>query len=521
MKWFPFGEVIKDVTSKFRKIKKSEYKTEGPYKIVDQGKEPIAGYTDNAELINFNLKPTIIFGDHTRIFKYEDSPIALGADGVKALRVNPSLADPRYVYYYLNSIQLEDAGYSRHFKFLKEKKIPIPLEGDDPDIDAQIRIAHLLGKVEGLIVRRKENIKQLDDLLKNIFLGMFGDPVRNDKGWRVEPCEKVVTGIKSGTSYGGIGKDTLEDDEYGVLKISSVTKGSFDSNEFKAVKKSAINKTLVFVQKGDFLISRANTIELVAACCIVGEDYPDLFIPDKLWLLSFSNFIEPQYFNFLMKNQNYRNQVRKKASGGHDSMLNISMKKFRSLSVPVPPPELQNQFAAIVEKVEGIKSLYKRSLTELDNLYGALSQKAFKGELDLSRVPLEQKEAQPIRGIMSVRAEVSQIPEYAEPQVEDEIAELSLPTDYPMNTTEGRESLLRQWFDELIQGQKNNGELTFDNFWQTVQMRAIDYMGEEDLPFTLKDYDTFKGWVYAALEQGTIQQKFNEDENKIVLEAIG
>ena len=266
-------------------------------------------------------------------------------------------------------------------------KLQIPF----PPLDDQIHIAHLLSKVEGLIAQRKQNLHQLDDLLKSVFLEMFGAPVRNEKGWEHKPCNKVVINIQSGTSYGGEEKEDLENDEYGVLKISSVTPGWFNSTEFKAVKKSVINKPLKFVQQGDFLFSRANTIELVAACCIVEGDHPNLFIPDKLWLLSFAEVVTPQYFNFLLKNESFRNLVRKKASGGHDSMLNISMKKFRSLSIPVPPLKLQNQFATIVEKVESVKFQYQKSLTELDNLYGALSQKAFKGELDLSNVPIHHE----------------------------------------------------------------------------------------------------------------------------------
>ena len=66
-------------------------------------------------------------------------------------------------------------------------------------------------------------------------------------------------------------------------------------------------------------------------------------------------------------------------------MVNISMKKFLSLGVPVPDEDLQDQFVAIVEKVESLKFRYQHSLTDLATLYGALSQKAFKGELGLSR----------------------------------------------------------------------------------------------------------------------------------------
>jgi len=258
------------------------------------------------------------------------------------------------------------------------------------DFDDQIRIAHLLGKVEGLIAKRKQNLQQLDELLKSVFLEMFGDPVRNEKGWDIRPCEKSVFDISSGTSYGGEDRAFIDAEEVGVLKISAVTKGTFDPSEFKVVNPVQITKTLHFVRRGDFLFSRANTVELVAACCVVPQDYTQLFLPDKLWVLTLNQeLVNAQFFNYLLKNERYRDVVRSLASGGHDSMLNISMKKFMTLKVPCPPVNIQNHFAAIVEKVEGIKSRYQQSLTDLDNLYGALSQKAFKGELDLSGIQLE------------------------------------------------------------------------------------------------------------------------------------
>ena len=67
-----------------------------------------------------------------------------------------------------------------------------------------------------------------------------------------------------------------------------------------------------------------------------------------------------------------------------------------SLSFPYPPLPLQKQFAPIVEKIEAIKIKYQASLEELKNLYGSLSQRAFIGELDLSRVPVERAEIETV-----------------------------------------------------------------------------------------------------------------------------
>ena len=386
MKRYPFDQVVVDVTSHFRKIKQEEYLAVGKYRIVDQGKEFIAGYINNHELISKFVLPVIVFGDHTKTFKYVDFPMVLGADGTKALFVKDDIADVKFLYYYFKTIVLPNAGYSRHYKFLKTINIPLPENRDD-----QIRIAIVLTRAEKLIAKRKEIIRLLDELLKSAFMEIFGDPVRNEKGWEQVPHEKIVTNIASGTSYGGDEKKVLDNDELGVLKISAVTQGVLNPNEFKAVKKKIITKKIIGVKKGMFLFSRANTKEMVAACCIVDRDYPFLFLPDKLWTLTIDEkLINPSYLNFLFKNEKFRNVLRERASGGHESMLNISMRKFWMLKIPLPPLQIQNQFAAIVEKVEVIKTKYNESLIELENLYASLSQRAFKGELDLSRVPIEK-----------------------------------------------------------------------------------------------------------------------------------
>jgi hypothetical protein len=77
-------------------------------------------------------------------------------------------------------------------------------------------------------------------------------------------------------------------------------------------------------------------------------------------------------------------------TGADGSFTHMNTGILDKLHFPYPPIELQVQYADIVEKTEKLRVIYKYNLTELENLYGVLSQKAFKGELDLSRIPLEQ-----------------------------------------------------------------------------------------------------------------------------------
>ena len=382
-------------------------------------------------------------------------------------------------------------------------KIPFPL------IKNQIRIAYLLDKVEGLIAQRKQQWQQLDDLLKSVFLEMFGDPVRNEKGWKIQPCQKAVLNISSGTSYGGEDRGFLSPDEVGVLKISAVTKGTFNPKEFKVVNSENITKKLRFVKRDDFLFSRANTVELVAACCVVPQDYTQLFLPDKLWVLSLnSELVNPQFFNYLLKNERYRDVVRSLASGGHTSMLNISMKKFMTLSIPCPVLDLQNQFAIIVENVESLKSLYQKSLENLEDLYGVLSQQAFNGELDLSRIALDANLAEAGKNPIANEKPAYQI------DMQMSIADLDSPS---IGSPERRKQLLSHWFSAWLNNIGADEQVSIEEFWLSARVSALDYQADDPIEFTIDDYEYIKARVFEALAGGTLTQTLNDTNNCIQL----
>lgn len=368
MKWHSFFEVVTDATSKFTKIKASDYCSQGKYKIIDQGKEPIAGYTDDTSLVNRELLPILIFGDHTRVLKYEDDPIALGADGAKALWVNPELADARYVHYYLRSIQIKEAGYSRHFKFLKEVEIPIPFKDGAPNFDDQKRIVHLLGKVEGLIAQRKQHLQQLDNLLKSVFLEMFGNQnLDTTLGKECQFSQGIQIPIE----------EQYSEKRDGFIRFLRI----IDYTQADEPRYIAFPGERFLVKSDDVVMVRYG-----ASAGFVGFGKSGI-IANNLFKFNFDKTrILPIYLCFCLKTQRFDAFIKKKVFGA--AMPALSFGIMKDYAISVPPIELQNQFATIVEKAESLKSRYRQSLTDLETLYGALSQKAFKGELDLSRVPL-------------------------------------------------------------------------------------------------------------------------------------
>lgn len=405
-----------------------------------------------------------------------------------------------------------------------------------PDLQDQFRIALLLGKVEGLIGQRKQHLQQLDNLLNSVFLQMFGDPVQNEKGWNIEPCSKAVLDISSGTSYGGEDRPFESPEEIGVLKISAVTKGAFDPAEFKVVNRAQIKKSLRFVKCGDFLFSRANTVELVAACCVVPEDHDRLFLPDKIWVLTLDeDLIEPQFLNYLLKNERYRNVVRSLASGGHDSMLNISMKKFMTLGIPCPPRNHQRRFGALVEKVEFLRSRYQRSLADLESLYGVLSQRAFKGQLGLSCVPF------PVQPAATASIEDhSTMPE----SVVQTPSSINLPDAgvalAVYENSEARRALIEEWLEAYCQ-QLGGTPFSVKSFMAVASDRLTEWLQtaaeSEAVAAELKnrlaelhpnnevrldagDYESIKKWIFEELRSGALTQEGSRDGSRIELKVV-
>ncbi|MFY9478636.1 MAG: restriction endonuclease subunit S [Aquabacterium sp.] len=489
MKSLPFSEVVIDVTAKFTKIKASDYQGQGQYKIIDQGKGPVAGYTDDANLVNGHLLPVVVFGDHTRALKYVDEPIALGADGAKALWVNSDLASARYVYYYLRSIQIKEAGYSRHFKFLKEVEIPIPFKDGAPDFDDQIRIAHLLGKVEGLIAQRKQHLQQLDDLLKSVFLEMFGDPVRNEKGWTPAPLGQLGSINRGVSKHRPRNDPKLLDGPHPLIQTGEVSNAGTYITTY-----TQTYSDLGFAQSKRW---PAGTLCITIAANIAqtGILTFDACFPDSVvGFLAHEGECNTLYVLGLF--WFFQAILEKNAPAA--AQKNINLEILRALSVPKPPIELQSEFATIVEKVEALRSRYLQSLTDLEAFYGALSQQAFKGELDLSRVALP---AARIEGETAVAAAVPA------PIITTRVIELP-ETDLLLPALQDRTQLaqlLRFWLEAYCT-QLGSAAFSLERFIAAAQTRLAELHPDNDFALSASDYEAIKAWVFDEIQNRKLKQ---------------
>jgi type I restriction enzyme S subunit len=381
MKLEPFNAILSDCTSKYNKIKKENYLAEGQFPIIDQGQKFFGGYTDDGGLITDIEKELIIFGDHTKILKFIDFPIAIGADGVKVLHVNKEKADPRYIYYFLKSVKLTDAGYSRHFKFLKEIKIPVPENMDD-----QIKIARVLNHVETLITRRKESIAILDKLLESKFYEMFGDPVKNEKNWDKDDFENLVA-QECPLTYGIVQPGDEFANGIPVIRPVDLTKTYINRNGLKLIDPEISNKFKRTLLKGnEILMCVRGTTGVVALASneLDGCNVTRGIVP--IWFSENYN----KYFAFsLLKTKALNIKIQDLTYGATLQQINLS--DLRKISLINPPIKLQNKFSLIVNKIENLKVDYNNSLIKLENMLGALSQIAFNGNLILNQDDIKKK----------------------------------------------------------------------------------------------------------------------------------
>ena len=254
-----------------------------------------------------------------------------------------------------------------------------------PNLETQNKIVAILDKINSIILKRELTIIKYDELIRATFLETFGNPTERPNQWKLDTIEKSLTNLSSGTSYSGEENKLLEDDELGVLKVSAVTKGFFNANEFKVVKKNIIKRQIINPKKGDLLFSRANTLELVGATCIVDTDYDNLFLPDKIWKVETDeSVVKKTYLHYVLQNKDVRKTFLSIATGSSGSMLNISMDRFRNIIIPYPPIELQEQFEKAYLKYTRLKDVLKKSQHHISELFDSVSQLAFTGKLDFN-----------------------------------------------------------------------------------------------------------------------------------------
>jgi type I restriction enzyme, S subunit len=259
-------------------------------------------------------------------------------------------------------------------------EIPLPPLSEQRRIVA--RIEELSAKIEEARGMRQHAASAVRAVLQAARRKLIGEMPQ--RGWI--PLRTYVQEIENGWSPACESRPA-QGEEWGVLKVGAVSFGEFDPTENKALPVGLEANTRYEVRAGDFLMSRANTLELAGACALVQKTPSRLMLSDKIFRFVFKNGsgINLGYLNHVLKSPALRLQIEQGATGTSPTMKNISKEKTMRLLIPQLALAEQRRIVAYLDdlqsKVDAVKKLQEESEKELNALMPSILSKAFAGEL--------------------------------------------------------------------------------------------------------------------------------------------
>jgi type I restriction enzyme S subunit len=314
-------------------------------------------------------------------FDLKDDNKYLCNNFTSTLRISSS-NNPKYVFYMLR--YLYSVGITNYYqnkttgirnlrleRYLNEANIPLPT------IELQSKIVEILDQAEEIKKKREETIRKLDELKKSIFFDMFGDPVKNNKKWRISKLGEALDFMTSGSrGWAKYYSDT------GSLFLTIKNVGN---NELLLDEKTYVNapdsaeaqRTKVKVR--DILLSITADLGRTA---VVEEDLGDAHINQHLAILRLKDNYSSVYMSEYLSSVGGKHQIGKRVKGASKDGLNFN--DIRSIEVPIPPLELQKKYLEYRNAVLHTKDNFNESLEKSNYLLKTLLQKAFNGELILN-----------------------------------------------------------------------------------------------------------------------------------------
>ncbi len=257
--------------------------------------------------------------------------------------------------------------------FLKDLLVPLP------PLETQQKIVSILEKAEETKKLRAQADELTQKLLQSVFLEMFGDPVKNPGKWDERSLESLLdedpqNGLyKPSTDYGE-GTQILRIDSFYDGKISNIKKLKRLNCTPEEIKKYGLNI-------GEVLINRVNSLEYLGKCGLVETLFePTVFESNIMRLKLKKSTVNPEYLTSFLCTQFIKNQILQKAKKAVNQ-ASINQADVKSLKILLPPIQLQNNYSFIIKQIERTKQSQKQSSLEINNLFDALMQKAFTGEL--------------------------------------------------------------------------------------------------------------------------------------------
>ncbi len=303
---------------------------------------------------------------------------------INSLVCNPEISCPEYVYQYSRTLRplLRHMSSSTTLPIVNKsrfKKIEIPL----PTLGEQRRIAAILDKADNLRQKRRRALARLDDLLQSVFLEMFGDPVTNPMGWEVRKLEDILSDKPQNGAYypkeqyTSDGKQGIE-----MVHMSDVFHELIKRGNLRRVVIPEKDVEKYKLTEKDILIARRSlTYEGAAKPCRVPKStQPLIFESSLIRITPNPKIIHPIYMYHYLANEVVR-KVCVFPNVTTSTISGINQAGLKRIKVIVPDISTQHRFLKYIESHTDIRAKMLQEQEKLNTLFGALQQRAFRGEL--------------------------------------------------------------------------------------------------------------------------------------------
>lgn len=290
--------------------------------------------------------------------------------------------DSRFLYYMLWATHLfkKTSAYQNKTtgianlqleRYINEVEIPCP------PLPTQRRIAAVLDKAQALVANDKRTLAVYDQLAKSLFLEMFGDPVRNERGWDLDTFENLVA-ADCPLTYGIVQPGEEFDAGVPIVRPVDLTTKHLKLDRLKCVDPAIARRFKRTELKGsELLLSVRGSVGVMSIATpeLAGANVTRGIVP--IWMND--QRIANEFIYHLFLSPSFKTAFDRKAKGA--TLIQINLKDLREMTVIVPPLDLVKRFVAAVTSIEVQHTNTETSLRRSEGLFGSLLQRAFAGEL--------------------------------------------------------------------------------------------------------------------------------------------
>ena len=283
---------------------------------------------------------------------------------------------PEYILYMFKFKNWDEGSNEAVMGKTLNKAILSEIEIDICPIEEQRVIVDVLDKMMLALENRENELFLLDDLIKARFVELFGDPIKNPKGWDVVKLSECLERIDNGKSF-TCDSNAREGAFPAILKLSAATYGDYRPYENKALLDEKQFVESVEVHRGDLLFTRKNTPDLVGMAAYVFETPEKLMMPDLIFRLVTNERMTPIFLWQLINNREFRPVIQGISGGSAKSMSNISKERLKNIEIICPTISEQKKLEGVLDQVNKSKVKVQKALDETQKLFDSLMQQYF------------------------------------------------------------------------------------------------------------------------------------------------